>query len=139
MKWKKNQTLAQLNQLNQNSLVSHLKIEFIQITDEITLSALMPVDSRTKQPFGLLHGGASAVLVETLGSVAAYLMIEQNEMAVGLHVEVNHIHSVKFGSVVGMARPIHIGKSTHLWNVDIFNQNDRLVATGRLTVAILKI
>ena len=97
----------------------------------------MPVDERTKQPMGLLHGGASCVLSESLGSVAAYLCIDPAHYdAVGLEINANHIKSATDGYVTGVCKPLHLGKSTHVWQTDIYNENDEMVCTSRLTVAI---
>ena len=99
----------------------------------------MPVDHRTHQPFGILHGGASVVLAETLGSIASYLCLKDptKEQAVGLEINANHIRSVKEGFVYGKVTPIHIGRSTHIWEIRITNQENKLVCVSRLTVAIV--
>ena len=121
-----------------DSMVDHLGIEFTDIGDD-HLSARMPVDHRTHQPFGILHGGASAALAETLGSVAANLSIDQNhDYCVGLEINANHVKSVKDGWVTGTARPIHIGARTHIWEIRINNSDDQLVCISRLTMAVIK-
>ena len=130
-------SLHELNNFSQNTLVSHIGIEFIEIGENF-LRARMPVDSRTIQPMGLLHGGASVVLAETLGSVAANLIVQdQNKACVGLEINANHIRSVKKGWVVGTVSPMHIGKSTHVWTIEINNEAQQLVCISRLTVSIL--
>ena len=103
------------------------------------LKATMPVDERTKQPFGLLHGGASATLAETLGSVASALVIDPaTQICVGLEINANHVRSAKDGLVTGICTPIHLGASTHVWDIRITDEKEKLVCVSRLTVAILK-
>ena len=115
----------------------HLGIEFKDMGKDF-LTATMPVDHRTKQPMGLLHGGASCVLSESLGSVASYLVIDPDKYdAVGLEINANHIKSVTSGKVTGICKPLHIGKRTHVWQTDIYNDNNDMVCTSRLTVAII--
>ncbi len=114
----------------------------LQITaiDNVTLTGTMPVDHRTKQPFGILHGGASCVLSESLGSIAAWMCIDpEKQRAVGLEINANHIRSVSEGTVTGICKPLHIGRRTHVWQTDIFTDAKKLVCTSRLTVAILDI
>lgn len=114
-----------------------LGVEYIDV-QEGYVEARMPVDKRTHQPVGLLHGGASAALVETLGSMGSALLVDPNEYNVtGIEVNTNHVKGVREGWVIGKAKIVHRGKTTHLWNVDIFNENNELVATGRLTVLII--
>jgi 1,4-dihydroxy-2-naphthoyl-CoA hydrolase len=99
----------------------------------------MPVDHRTKQPYGLLHGGASCVLAETLGSVASALVVDADKfICVGLEINANHIRSAREGFVTGITTPIHIGASTHVWDIKIYDEREKLVCVSRLTVAILK-
>ena len=118
-------------------MVEHLGIEFTEIGTDYLL-ATMPVDERTKQPLGLLHGGASVALAETMGSVGATLCLDmKKQYAVGLEINTNHIKSVKSGRVTGKATPIHIGKSTHVWSIEIRNENGHLIAVSRITMAIL--
>ncbi len=118
-------------------MLDHLGIEFLEIGDDY-LKARMPVDRRTTQPFGILHGGASAALAETLGSVAANLCVDRNKkMCVGLEINANHISPVNKGFVYGVARPIHIGGSTQVWEIRIQNERDMLVCIARLTLAVL--
>lgn len=121
-----------------NTMVGHLGIEFIEVGDDF-LRARMPVDARTIQPAGLLHGGASVALAETLGSVASYLCTDPaNTACVGLEINANHIRSVRSGFVVGTARPVHLGNSTHIWEIRISDEQGRLVCISRLTMAILR-
>jgi 1,4-dihydroxy-2-naphthoyl-CoA hydrolase len=119
------------------TMVEHIGIEYLAVGEE-SVKARMPVDERTRQPAGILHGGASVTLAETLGSVAAFLCIDPSrKRPVGLEINANHVRSVSSGYVYGVARPIHIGRSTHLWEIRITNEDDKLVCIARLTVAIL--
>jgi len=123
--------------LNKGSMTEHLGIEFLELGEDY-LSAKMPVDHRTRQPFGILHGGASLVLAETLGSVAANCVIDSSKrIAVGLEINGNHVKSVSGGYVVGVAKPIHIGGKTHVWEIRISNENEQLVCISRITLAII--
>lgn len=133
----KKPSLAQLNQLNEGTMVSYLGIEFTGVGDDF-LEATMPVDSRTKQPMGLLHGGANVVLAETLGSVAAvFTLPTKDEVVVGLEINANHLKSVRDGKVIGKAKPIHLGKSTQVWEIKIKNEAGELCCISRITMAIL--
>jgi 1,4-dihydroxy-2-naphthoyl-CoA hydrolase len=99
----------------------------------------MPVDHRTKQPYGLLHGGASCVLAETIGSVASAMVVDPAQFqCVGLEINANHVHSATSGYVTGIARPLHLGKSTHVWDIKIYNEDEKMVCVSRLTVAIIQ-
>lgn len=127
----------QLTAFNENTLVSHVGIEFTGVLEN-GLVAKMPVDDRTRQPLGLLHGGASVVLAETLGSVASNVLIDPGKQyAVGLEINANHIKSAKTGFVTGVCKAIHIGKKTHVWDIRITNEKDELVCISRLTMAII--
>jgi len=119
-------------------MVEHLGIEFIEIGADY-IEARMPVDHRTKQPMGLLHGGASVALAETMGSIAATLQIDMVKQAVvGLEINANHLGSMSEGFVIARVTPIHIGRSTHVWNIEIRNEaNDKKVAICRITIAVL--
>ncbi len=130
-------SLEQLNQLSNGTMVSHLGITFTDWGEDY-LEASMPVDSRTKQPMGLLHGGASLVLAETLGSLAASLTIDRaKQSVVGLEINGNHLKSVREGIVIGQAKPIHLGRSTQVWEIKIRNTADQLCCISRITLAIL--
>jgi 1,4-dihydroxy-2-naphthoyl-CoA hydrolase len=119
-------------------MAQYLGIEWIEIGDNF-LKAKMPVDDRTKQPYGLLHGGASCVLAETIGSIASAMVIDQNRFqCVGLEINANHVHSAIEGFVTGVAMPLHLGKSTHVWDIRIYNENGKMVCVSRLTVAIIE-
>ena len=131
-------TVNILNAYVKDTLIAHLGIKIIEIGNDF-LIAKMPVDHRTKQPMGLLHGGASVVLSETLGSLAASLLVDKSvEFPVGLEINANHIKSVKSGFVYGKVRPIHVGRRTHIWQTDITNEVGKLICTSKLTVAIIE-
>ncbi len=131
-------SLDSLNDMAEGTLAEALDIEFTEIAKD-HLRATMPVDQRTKQPYGLLHGGASAALAETLGSVASGLVINMDtHYCVGISLNVSHIRSARAGYVHGAAYPLHLGRSTHVWDIRIHDDERRLVAVCRLTVAILE-
>jgi 1,4-dihydroxy-2-naphthoyl-CoA hydrolase len=130
--------LADILDFGKDTMADHLGLQFSEI-GESHLKATMPVDNRTKQPYGLLHGGASAALAETLGSVASALVIDQSKwLCVGLEINANHIRSAKEGFVTGTCTPIHLGASTHVWDIKVHDEQNKLVCISRLTVAILK-
>ena len=131
-------TVESLNELNKNSIAGLLGIEVISITDDV-LVARMPVDARTHQPFGILHGGASVVLAESLGSVASTIRLPDptTQRAVGLEINANHVRSVSSGWVYGRCTPVHVGRTTHIWDIRITDEQDRLVCVSRLTIAII--
>lgn len=131
-------SIDQLNSTSQNTMVSHLGIEFTSIGSDY-IEATMPVDHRTKQPMGLLHGGANVVLAETMGSIASSLTIDTDKFAcVGLEINANHLKSVREGKVRGVSKPIHLGKSTQVWEIKIFNEENQLCCISRITMAILE-
>ena len=138
MIWQKNFTLENLNQLCSNSAVNHLGIE-ISAFGEDWIEATMPVDHRTTQPFGLLHGGISVALAETIGSLAGYLAIEENKIAVGLDINAHHLRSVKQGIVTAKATPISLNRNIHVWQIDIRDEQDKLCCVSRLTLSILNL
>ena len=118
-------------------MVEHLGIEVTKIGGDY-IEAKMPVDHRTHQPYGLLHGGASVALAETLGSLAAHLTVDdQNKYCVGLEINANHVKSVKSGFVRGVTRPIHVGARTQVWEIRITNEQDQLVCISRITMAVI--
>ena len=130
-------TLESLNQMSSKSMVRHLGIEFIEIGEDY-LKASMPVDTRTHQPFGVLHGGASVALAETLGSVAANVVLTSpDQYCVGQEINANHIRSVREGLVYGVSRPVHIGKTSQVWEIRISDERNRLVCISRITLAVL--
>jgi len=120
-----------------NTMLQHIGIQFTKVGDG-TIEARMPVDHRTHQPFGILHGGASVALAETLGSVAAMCCLDSSlQYCVGLDINANHIKSIREGFVIGVVKPIHIGKKTHVWEIKITTEKDELVCISRITMAIL--
>ena len=130
-------TLDQLNSLSANTLAENLGIEFTEIGDDF-LTAKMPVDKRTHQPLGMLHGGASVALAETLGSVAAFCCIDiRQQYCVGLDINANHIKGVKSGFVFGTTKAVHVGKKTHVWEIRIVNEQNELVCISRITMAVI--
>ncbi len=131
-------TVDQLNERMCNgNMLEHLQITFSEVGEDY-LVATMPVDHRTQQPLGLLHGGASVVLAESIGSVAGNLVVyPQKKYCVGLEINANHIKAVRDGVVKGITRPIHIGGSTHVWATEVKNEQDQLVCIGRITLAVL--
>ncbi len=135
--WKQQVSLDQLNALNSNTLNESLGIRFTEIGDDF-VRATMPVDARTHQPFGLLHGGASVALAETLGSVGGMLTLDPAvEVAVGLDINANHLRGVKKGSVTGTARSLHLGRTTQVWEIRIEDEAQRLVCISRITLAVV--
>ncbi|QGX40342.1 hotdog fold thioesterase [Permianibacter aggregans] len=135
--WSVKPTLAQIHERNNGTMVSHLGIEFTEVGDDF-LGAKMPVDERTKQPAGILHGGANVVLSETIGSVAAnWIVFPQGKMAVGLEVNANHLRPVSKGYVYGVAKAVHLGKSTQVWEIRISDDEGKLSCISRLTMAIV--
>lgn len=130
-------TLQELNELGKGNMGEHVGIVFTEITEH-SLSAKMPVDHRTKQPFGLLHGGASVVLAETLGSVAGSCSVDaEKQFCVGLEINANHIRAVRNGYVYGTAQPLHVGKRTQVWEIRISNEAQQLVCVSRITMAVM--
>lgn len=137
--FKKDLSLADLDALNKGSMGEHIGIEWLEIGEDF-LSARMPVDHRTQQPFGLLHGGASVALAETLGSVGAAMVVDIKKFyCVGLEINANHVRSARRGFVKGITRPIHIGATTHVWDIRIYDEREKLVCVSRITMAVLKI
>jgi 1,4-dihydroxy-2-naphthoyl-CoA hydrolase len=132
-------SLDQINSFNKNTLMEVLGIECVEIGEDYIVST-MPVDYRTHQPMGLLHGGASAALIESIGSMGSTLLLDlSKEYPVGLEVNANHVGGVKSGAVKAVGKIVHAGKRTHLWQVDIFDQaSNKLVCTGRLTIMIIQ-
>ncbi|HZP67023.1 MAG TPA: hotdog fold thioesterase [Rudaea sp.] len=135
--WKQDTSLEAANALSRGTLGEALGIRFVEIGADY-LRGTMPVDARTKQPFGLLHGGASVALAETLGSLAGNLCLDPaQELAVGLDINANHVRAVTDGAVTGTARPLHLGRSTHVWEIRIEDERGRLVCVSRLTLAVV--
>lgn len=135
--WKKPVDLAELNRLGENTLLSTLGMQLTAVGDD-WLQGTMPVDARTHQPFGLLHGGASVALAETLGSMAALLTLDTREsMAVGLEINANHLKAVRSGVVTGTAKKLHLGRATQVWEIRIENEAGQLTCVSRITMAIV--
>jgi len=132
-----NVTLEVLNKLSRNTMAERIGIEFTAIGADY-LEAKMPVDERTQQPFGLLHGGASVALAETMGSMAAAFCVDTSrQFCVGLEINANHIRGVRQGFVRGITKPVYIGKRTQVWEIRILNETDELVCISRITMAVL--
>lgn len=137
MLWKSTPSLKDLQARHKDTAVEQLGIEFTEI-GEASLSARMPVDRRTVQPHGILHGGASVLLAETLGSCAASLCLDSaTQYCVGLDINANHVRAVRTGYVTGTATPVHIGRTTHVWAIDIRNDEGKMVCVSRITMSIL--
>ena len=131
-------SVSDVQPLGKNTMGEHLGMVFTEIGDDY-IKATMPVDHRTKQPYGLLHGGASVALAETLGSVGAALTVDPlKAICVGQEINANHLRSVRSGLVTGIAKPIHIGASSQVWEIKIYDEREKLVCISRLTVAVLK-
>jgi len=136
--FKKDLQLTDINALGNNTMGEFIGIEITE-TGPDYLKGRMPVDQRTRQPYGLLHGGASCVLAETLGSVASALVIDpERSFCVGLEINANHVRGVREGFVTGIATALHLGGTTHVWDIKIYDEREKLVCVSRLTVAILK-
>ena len=136
--WKSEHSLDEINALSVNTMAETLGIEFIEIGDNF-LRATMPVNKTVHQPYGLLHGGASAALAETIGSVASSLCIDANkQICVGIEINCNHTRGKKSGMVTAKVSPLHIGATTHVWDIKITDEREKLVCVSRLTVSILK-
>lgn len=130
--------ISDIQSFGENNLGAHLGMEFAELGADY-LKGTMPVDQRTKQPYGLLHGGASVALAETLGSVASALVVDHEKfMCVGLEINANHVRSVRDGIVTGTCTPIHLGNTTHVWDIKIHDNRGKLICVSRLTVAIIK-
>ena len=136
MIWKVTPSIELFKTLTTKHMGDFLDIEVLEVGDDY-ITARMPVDERTKQPFGLLHGGASCVLAETLGSIAGTFCVDPStQMVVGLEINANHISSARSGYVYGTVRPIHIGRTTQVWNIEIVNEEKKLVCVSRLTCVV---
>jgi len=136
--WRSQSTVEELNSGRAGTLLETLGIEFSEIGDDF-IRGTMPVDGRTRQPYGLLHGGASVALAETLGSTGAFMCIDSKEyLCVGQEINANHVRAARTGLVTGTARPVHLGGRTQVWSIDIVNEAGKLLCTSRLTVAIIR-
>jgi 1,4-dihydroxy-2-naphthoyl-CoA hydrolase len=136
--WKVEMNLKALNQRGQNTMITHLGIVITEFGDDY-LVAQMPVDHRTQQPLGIMHGGASCALAETVGSTAANCCVAYPAFyCVGLDINTNHLRMIKEGLVIATAKPFHLGKTTQVWGIEIKNESDQLISVNRLTVAVLE-
>ena len=136
MIWNQKVQLEKLNN-RQNDMASFLEIQFSEITEN-SLTATMPVTDKVRQPYGILHGGASVVLAETVGSFASSLVVDIDKyMVVGMEINANHLRPVASGSIKAVCTPIHLGKSSHVWDIKIYNDKSQLTCISRLTVAII--
>ena len=134
----KNITLNELNSFSKNTLLSHLNIEFTNIGNDY-LEAKMPVNHKTTQPMGILHGGATVALAESIGSVGSNMLIDvKTEYAVGLTINANHVVSARDNYVIGKGTIVHKGRTTHVWNIEVRDNNEKLISICRLTVMIVK-
>ncbi len=133
--WTRPTTLEHLAAIHTDTAVAYLGIEFLEVGDDY-LKARVPVDTRTRQPAGILHGGVSVVLAETLGSCGAACAAAPGQQVVGLDINANHLRSVREGWVTGVARPVHIGRSTHVWQIDMSNDQGQLTCVSRITMAV---
>ena len=135
--WKQTPDIEQLNRMSHDTAASNLGIEIVEVGDDY-IRATMPVDARTRQPFGLLHGGASVLLAETLGSIAGVLTLDTSrELAVGLEINANHVRAVRDGVVTGTARPLHVGRTTQVWEIRIETAKGDLACVSRITLAVV--
>jgi len=135
--WKKPISVEVLTEAHKNTAVERLGIEFLEVGDDF-IRARVPVDARTKQPYGLLHGGVSVVLAETLGSCGAAYSCPEGQRAVGLDINANHLRGATEGWVTGITRPVHIGTSTQVWQIDMSNDAGQLTCVSRITMAVLR-
>lgn len=130
-------TIERLNKMSVNTMIEQLDIMFTEVGEDF-ICATMPVNHKTHQPMGLLHGGASVALAETLGSMAATMCVDTKvQYCVGLEINANHIKSIREGVVKGTARPIHVGKKTHVWEIKICNEKNELISISRMTMAVI--
>ena len=134
--WKKPISVEALTDIHVGTAVQHLGMEFLEVGDDF-ITARVPVDTRTKQPYGLLHGGVSVVLAETLGSCGAAFSCPPDHRAVGLDINANHLKGATSGWVTGTARPVHIGRTTQVWQIDLKNDAGELTCVSRITMAVL--
>lgn len=131
-------TIEHLKAIDAKTMRDFLGIEWVEVGIDF-IKARMPVDERTKQPYGLLHGGASCVLAETIGSIASSMVVDRAQFqCVGLEINANHVHIATAGFVTGIATPLHLGRSTHVWDIKIYNEDEKMVCVSRLTVAIIQ-
>ncbi|KTC64929.1 esterase (plasmid) [Legionella adelaidensis] len=136
--WFQQITVEDLNNRGKNTMAEFLGIVFTEVGNDF-LVATMPVDERTKQPIGILHGGANVVLAETVASTAANAVVDRNQFyCVGLEINANHIRSAREGIITAITKPIHIGRTTHVWHIDIFNELGKQTCVSRMTASVIK-
>lgn len=136
--WKSPQSLDELRERAKNTMGQHLEMEFVELGEDF-LKMKMPVIAKTKQPMGLLHGGATAALAETIGSISAVMCVDaERESIVGLELNINHVRAIKEGFVFATCKPFHLGRTTHVWNIEIKDEKERLVSVARLTTMVIK-
>ncbi|MGZ5221308.1 MAG: hotdog fold thioesterase [Chitinophagaceae bacterium] len=129
--------IADFQSLQKQTMGEYIGIEWVELGNDF-LKAKMPVDNRTRQPYGLLHGGASCVLAESIGSMASAMVVDHSKfVCVGLEINANHVRSARQGFVTGIATPLHLGANTHVWDIKIYDEQEKLVCVSRLTVAII--
>ena len=134
--WTQPATTQTLTDIHKDTAVERLGIEFLEVGDDF-IRARVPVDTRTRQPYGILHGGVSVVLAETLGSCGAAFAAPEGHRAVGLDINANHLRATTSGWVTGTARPVHVGRSTQVWQIDLQDEQGRLTCVSRITMAVL--
>ena len=134
--WTQPVSVQLLTDMHKDTAVQRLGIEFVEVGDDF-IRARVPVDTRTRQPYGLLHGGVSVVLAETLGSIGAFFASPEGHRGVGLDINANHLRGATSGWVTGVARPVHMGRSTHVWQIDMSDDAGRMTCVSRITMAIL--
>ena len=135
--YNKDVTVNDIRSLGQGTMGEYIGIEWVEVGDNF-VKAKMPVDHRTQQPYGLLHGGASCVLAETVGSIASALVVDHSKfVCVGMEINANHVRSVRDGYVTGVATALHLGSNTHVWDIKIYDEVNKLVCVSRLTVAVI--
>ena len=134
--WKKPITVEDLTRMHHDTAVAHLGIEFLEVGEDF-IRGRVPVDTRTRQPYGLLHGGVSVVLAETLGSCGAAYACPEGHRAVGLDINANHVRGATHGWVTGTTRPVHVGRTTQVWQIDLHNDAGELTCAARITMAVL--
>ena len=138
MIWSKEYDLTRLNEITNDNMNTHLGIRFTAITEN-SLEATMPVSDKTRQPYGILHGGASVALAETVGSYASSLVVDREQfMVVGMEINANHLRPVLSGNVRAVCSPLHLGKSSHVWDIKLYNDSQQLICISRLTVAVIE-
>jgi uncharacterized protein (TIGR00369 family) len=134
--WKKPISVEHLAEVHVGTAVQHLGIEFLEVGDDY-IRARVPVDTRTRQPYGILHGGVSVVLAETLGSCGAMYASGEDQRAFGLDINANHVRAAKSGWVTGVARPVHLGRSTQVWQIELTDEDGQLTCVSRITMAMM--